>query len=83
LILDGEGYSHQETLLVELESIVDIDWVRDYFDLMVLISNLNPLRNKPTSEGFLLDLVYHLILFDSIPLVGLGTDLLMTFHHLF
>jgi hypothetical protein len=44
LILDGEGYSHEETLLVDLESIVDLDWVRDYFNLMVLVSNPNPLR---------------------------------------
>jgi hypothetical protein len=44
LILDGEGYSYEETLLVDLDSIVDLDWVRDYFNLMVLVSNPNPLR---------------------------------------
>jgi len=30
LILDGEGYSLEEALLVDLQSIVDLDWVRDY-----------------------------------------------------
>jgi hypothetical protein len=49
LILNGEGYSHEEILLVEIESIVNIDWVRDYFSLMVLISNPNPLRKQANS----------------------------------
>jgi hypothetical protein len=41
---DNEGYSCGETLLINLESIVNVDWLKDYFNPMVLVSNPNPLR---------------------------------------